>query len=240
MTSFYRWQIVRNVNLAVVLHIVPILRMSRATTYIRTVPCVFTARYFTKQTDNYNCYRKYFVNDFDTYQSAIWMTAAQGSDVLPQPVQVLTPEYQVPHPKGHSSSSSFKGNSTILRIQNCWHVRFCPYVRASWRSEASCRLHVCVGQMRGNIRFVMATQWHGITSRNISALRVHASYSYGLGNCTYWFGLGLYLLGAFAKLRKVTIYFVMFIRLSAKTRFTTDGCSRNLTFENFRKSVERI
>ena len=69
--------------------------------YIRTFPCDFTAWYFTKQMDNYSCYCKYFAYDFDTCQLTTWTTAAQGSDALRQPVQVLTPGYQVAHPRGH-------------------------------------------------------------------------------------------------------------------------------------------
>ena len=56
-----------------------------------------------------------------------------------------------------------------------------------------------------------------------------------------WFSLSLKRLGAFAKLRKATISFVMFVRLSAclsilphwTTQCALDGFSWNMTFEDF-------
>jgi hypothetical protein len=56
--------------------------------------------------------------------------------------------------------------------------------------------------------------------------------------------LTVLFLGAFAKLRKTTISFVMSVRLSVRPHGTTQpplaGFSWNLIFENFRKSVEKI
>jgi len=47
-------------------------------------------------------------------------------------------------------------------------------------------------------------------------------------------------LGAFAKLRKATISFVMSVRPRVTTLFPLDGLSLNLIFEDFRKSVKKI
>ena len=47
-------------------------------------------------------------------------------------------------------------------------------------------------------------------------------------------------LGAFAKLRKATVSFFMFVSPHETTRLPLDGFWWNLTFELFRKSVEKI
>jgi hypothetical protein len=58
----------------------------------------------------------------------------------------------------------------------------------------------------------------------------------GLSLCTYMLGS---LLGLLAKLRKVTINFVMSVRLYGTTRLPLDRFSLNLIFEDFQKSIER-
>jgi len=50
----------------------------------------------------------------------------------------------------------------------------------------------------------------------------------------------LYVAGAFAKLRKVTISFVMSVRPHGTTQLPLDGSSRNLIFNYFSKICREI